>query len=142
MLLHFEAGSPATSALAACYSLGMAMLSSESVNEQIDELLLSGRALTVSEAEEMFLDSHLSEIARLVELLDDEEFERHEAVKLLMSHGSRRLEDALRRRRSFAIRYRSQAGLSSNARHGRSHCQTPRESQSPAENARRLPDEG
>jgi hypothetical protein len=28
-------------------------------------------------------------------LLDDQEFERHEAVKLLMSHGNRRLEDAL-----------------------------------------------
>ena len=74
----------------------MAMLSSDSVNPQIDELLLSGQAITASEAEEMFLDSHLTEIASLVVLLDDREFESHEAIKLLMSHGSRRLEDALR----------------------------------------------
>jgi hypothetical protein len=43
----------------------------------------------------MFLDSHLDEIARLVIELDDEAFVRHEAVKLLMSHGSRPYEDDL-----------------------------------------------
>lgn len=72
------------------------MLTSESVNTTIDELLLSGRATTASEAEEMFLDSHLGDIAQLVLELDDQAFERHEAVKLLMAHGSRRWEDALR----------------------------------------------
>jgi hypothetical protein len=72
------------------------LLSSESVNAQVDDLLLSGRARTASEAEEMFLDAHLPDIAQLVSELDDQAFQRHEAVKLLMAHGSRRLEDALR----------------------------------------------
>lgn len=70
-------------------------LTSESVNPLIDQLLLSGIASTASEAEEMFLDSHLAEIAQLVVELDDASFVKHEAVKLLMSHGSRRREDAL-----------------------------------------------
>jgi len=73
----------------------MQSLTSESVNTQVDELLLSGRAKTASEAEEMFLDAHLPDIARLVLELDDQAFQHHEAVKLLMAHGSRRLEDAL-----------------------------------------------
>ena len=42
-------------------------LSSKSVNIQVDELLLSGQAAKAS----------------------------HEAIKLLMAHGGRRLEDAL-----------------------------------------------
>jgi hypothetical protein len=70
-------------------------LTSESVNSLIDQLLLSGAASTASEAEEMFLDSHLTEIAQLVVELDDASFVKHEAVKLLLSHGSRRREDAL-----------------------------------------------
>lgn len=68
---------------------------SESVHSQIDELLLSGQALTASQAEEMFLDAHLPDLARLVIELDDLTFVRHEAIKLLMAHGSRRWEDAL-----------------------------------------------
>ncbi|HZL35479.1 MAG TPA: hypothetical protein VFC78_09230 [Tepidisphaeraceae bacterium] len=68
---------------------------SESVHSEIDELLLGGQALTASEAEEMFLDAHLPDLARLAVELDDKAFERHEAVKLLMSHGSRRWEDSL-----------------------------------------------
>lgn len=73
-----------------------ALLHSESVNRQIDELLLSGRAKSAFEAEEMFLDAHLSELVELVRVLDDRDFQNHEAVKLLMSHGSRRLEDVVR----------------------------------------------
>jgi hypothetical protein len=73
-----------------------ATLTSDSVNQQIDDLLLSGQAKTASEAEEMFLDAHLLEIARLAIELSDHDFERHEAVRVLMAHGSRRLEDALR----------------------------------------------
>jgi hypothetical protein len=72
------------------------LLKSESVDAQIDDFLLSGRARNAFEAEEMFLDAHLPDIVQLTQLLDDQEFESHEAVKLLMSHGSRRLEDALR----------------------------------------------
>ncbi len=70
-------------------------LSSKSVNIQVDELLLSGQAATASEAEEMFLDAHLPDIAQLVLELDDNAFIHHEAIKLLMAHGGRRLEDAL-----------------------------------------------
>ena len=70
-------------------------LTSESVNAEIDDLLLSGRAKTASEAEELFLDNHLADLTALVAELEDEAFERHEGIKLLMAHGSRRLEDAL-----------------------------------------------
>lgn len=62
----------------------------------IDELLLSGQAHGAHEAEEMFLNTHLDELVQLAIALDDQAFEQHEAVKLLMSHGSRQLEDALR----------------------------------------------
>jgi len=72
------------------------LLTSQSVNNEIDDLLLSGRAKTASEAEELFLDTHLSDITHLVLALDDKAFQQHEAVKLLMAHGSRRLEDAIR----------------------------------------------
>ena len=72
-----------------------ATMASESVNSEIDELLLSGRATTASQAEEMFLAAHLPDLARLVTELDDGAFERHEAVKLLMARGSRRWEDAI-----------------------------------------------
>jgi hypothetical protein len=44
----------------------------------------------------MFLDQHLPELAELILDLDDASFQEHEAIKLLMSHGSRRREDALR----------------------------------------------
>ncbi len=71
-------------------------LASESVHALIDELLLSGQARSASEAEAMFLDAHLADIARLAVELDDESFGRHEAVKLLMAHGSRPWEDTVR----------------------------------------------
>jgi hypothetical protein len=69
------------------------LLDSNSVHAEIDELLLSGEATTASQAEEMFLDAHLEDMARLALELDDAAFAQHEAIKLLMSHGSRRLED-------------------------------------------------
>lgn len=72
------------------------LLDSAAVHRQIDELLLSGQAQTAWDAEEMFLDAHLADIARLAIELDEGAFERHEAVKLLMSHGSRGWEDELR----------------------------------------------
>ena len=71
------------------------LLTSDEVNLQIDDLLLTGQARTASEAEEMFLDAHLPELVQLVRELSDDELARHEAIKLLMSHGSRRWEDAL-----------------------------------------------
>ena len=71
------------------------LIASESVHPEIDELLLSGKASTGHEAEEMYLDSHLDDLVRLVTELDGEALQQHEAIKLLMSHGSRRWEDAL-----------------------------------------------
>ena len=73
----------------------MAAINSETVHDEIDQLLLNGQAQTASGAEAMWLDAHLDELLRLVGELDDEQCQRHEAIKLLMSHGSRRLEDAL-----------------------------------------------
>ena len=71
------------------------ILDSAKVHAQIDELLLKGRAQTAHEAEEMFLNEHLDDIVQLIAHLDDRSLEEHEAIKLLMSHGGRRLEDAL-----------------------------------------------
>lgn len=71
-------------------------LRSEDVHAQIDQLLLSGAARTMEDAEEQFLDSHLADIALLATILSDPEFREHEAVKLLLSHGSRTWEDSLR----------------------------------------------
>src|SRR5439155_17786787 len=70
-------------------------LRSRDVQSEIDALLLSGRATTMAEAEEAFLDAHLDDIAQLVIALPDDEFAQHDAVKMLMSHGSRPWEDSL-----------------------------------------------
>jgi hypothetical protein len=72
------------------------MLVSDDVHAAIDQLLLSGEASTMHEAESQYLDAHLSEIIELATLLSDEHFQRHEAVKLLLAHGSRPWEDSLR----------------------------------------------
>jgi hypothetical protein len=65
------------------------------MQQEIDELLISGRAETMAEAEGLYLDAHLKEIAELAERLPEEEFRCHELVRLLLAHGSRRWEDAL-----------------------------------------------
>jgi hypothetical protein len=63
--------------------------------EPVIELLLSGRARTVEEAEELYLDTHLDDVIRLVEgPLSEAEFRRHPLIVLLMSHGSRAREDS------------------------------------------------
>jgi hypothetical protein len=72
------------------------LLDSSTVHDQVNELLLTGRAKTASEAENLFLDEHLDDLVRLAMELDEETFKRHEAVKLLMAHGSRPWEDSLR----------------------------------------------
>jgi hypothetical protein len=62
----------------------------------INELLLSGRAETAAQAEELFLDEHLQEVLRLVASpLSDREFRDHRLIRLLLSHGSRPSEDSL-----------------------------------------------
>jgi len=71
------------------------LLPSASVHAEIDELLLNGSAKSAWEAENIYLDAHLQELAQLVIELDDASFIEHEAIKLLISHGSRRREDAL-----------------------------------------------
>ncbi|MBX7072913.1 MAG: hypothetical protein K1X71_07160 [Pirellulales bacterium] len=70
------------------------LLDSNSVHAEIDELLLSGTAETAHQAEEIWLDAHLPELTRLAMELDEDSFKRHEAVKLLFSHGSRPFEDS------------------------------------------------
>jgi hypothetical protein len=69
------------------------LLGSDEVHPAIDEMILSGRAQTAAEAENLFLDENLPEITRLILELDSAELRRHEAIKLLMSHGSRAWED-------------------------------------------------
>ncbi len=64
------------------------------VQHDIDSLILSCRATTMAEAERLFLDAHLGDIAELAERLPDAEFRRHELVRLLLSHGSRPWEDS------------------------------------------------
>ena len=70
-------------------------LDSSSVHYEIDGLLLSGKAQTAFEAESMFLDAHLLDLARLALELDESTFKQHEAIKLLFAHGSRTFEDSL-----------------------------------------------
>lgn len=69
------------------------ILRSQDVQPEIEQILLSGRASTASEAESIYLDEHLEEIAELAVVLNDRELRDHEAVKLLVSHGSRSWED-------------------------------------------------
>jgi hypothetical protein len=62
---------------------------------EIDALLLSGRASSMAEAENIILDAQLEEIAELAGRLTDEEFGRHQLVRLLLAHGSRPWEDSI-----------------------------------------------
>lgn len=65
--------------------------------DPIIEMLLSGEAGSVSEAEELYLDRHLREIIELVESpLSDRKFREHPLIALLFAHGSRGWEDSLR----------------------------------------------
>ncbi len=71
------------------------LLDSNLVHAQIDALLLSGQAVSASQAESMFLDARLEDLARLALVLDENAFRNHEAIKLLFAHGSRPWEDSL-----------------------------------------------
>lgn len=65
-------------------------------NDPVSQLLLSGRAETVREAEELYLDSCLPEVVRLLESgLSDEDLGREPLMAMLRSHGSRGWEEAL-----------------------------------------------
>ncbi len=65
-------------------------------DDPVSRLLLSGRVETLREAEELYLDSCLPEVLRLLESgLSDEELGRHPLMAMLRSHGSRGWEEAL-----------------------------------------------
>jgi hypothetical protein len=49
----------------------------------------------MAEAENRYLDDHLEQIAALAITLPEEELGEHEAIKLLLAHGSRPWEDSL-----------------------------------------------
>ena len=67
------------------------------LDDPVAQLLLDGRASSPSEAERLYLESHLDEVLRLVQSpLSEEEFRRHPLIALLFSHGSRGWEDSLR----------------------------------------------
>jgi hypothetical protein len=64
-------------------------------DDPVSQLLLAGKAETLREAEELYLDSCLPEVVRLLESgLSDEELGRHPLMRMLRSHGSRGWEEA------------------------------------------------
>lgn len=66
------------------------------ITDHVERLLLTGRARTVYEAEEMYLDTAYPEVlALLASSLSNEELGRHPLFVLYRSHGSRPREDAL-----------------------------------------------
>jgi hypothetical protein len=66
------------------------------VTDPVERLLLTGRARTVYEAEEMYLDSAYPEVlVLLASPLSNEELGRHPLLVLYRSHGSRPREDSL-----------------------------------------------
>jgi hypothetical protein len=68
----------------------------DSFTDPVDRLLLTGRARTVHEAEEMYLDSAYPQLLALLESpLSNEELGRHPLLVLYRSHGSRPREDSL-----------------------------------------------
>ena len=68
----------------------------DSTHDPVADLILRGEAATVDEAEEIYLDRHIEEVVRLVEsTLSDDDFRRHPLIALLLSRGSRGVEDSL-----------------------------------------------
>jgi hypothetical protein len=65
-------------------------------SDPVAQLLLCGRAETLREAEELYLDSCLPEVVRLLQSgLSDEVLGRHPLMRMLRSHGSRGWEEAV-----------------------------------------------
>lgn len=65
-------------------------------DDPVSRLLLEGRAQTLREAEELYLDSCLPEVLALLQSpLSDDELARHPLMQMLRAHGSRWWEDAL-----------------------------------------------
>ena len=66
------------------------------IENGILEILISGRADDAESAEQIYLDEHVEEVARLaLSPISDDEFRRHPLIVLLMMHGSRGWEDLL-----------------------------------------------
>jgi hypothetical protein len=66
------------------------------LNDPVARLLLSGKAETLREAEELYLDTCLPEVVRLLQSsLSDEELGRHPLMAMLRSHGSRGWEEEI-----------------------------------------------
>ena len=67
-----------------------------SISDPVERLLLTRRARTVHEAEEMYLDAAYPQVlALLASPLSNEELGRHPLFVLYRSHGSRPREDSL-----------------------------------------------
>ena len=65
-------------------------------DDPVARLLLTGRAETLRQAEELYLDSCLPEVVRLLASgLSDEDLGRHPLMAMLRSHGSRGWEEAV-----------------------------------------------
>ena len=65
------------------------------ISDPVERLLLTGRAQTVHEAEEMYLDSAHGEVLDLLASpLSHDELGRHELFVLYRTHGSRPPEDS------------------------------------------------
>jgi hypothetical protein len=65
-------------------------------SDPVAQLLLRGEAETLREAEELYLDSCLPEVVRLLQSgLSDEELGRHPLMRMLRAHGSRGWEEAV-----------------------------------------------
>ena len=64
--------------------------------DPVVEILLSGRAETVAEAERLYVDQHLDEVVDLVNSsLPDDQFRQHPLIATLLSRGSRGWEDSI-----------------------------------------------
>ena len=65
-------------------------------DDPIAQLLLSGKAPTLRDAEELYLDSCLPEVIKLLESsASDEQLGRHPLMAMLRAHGSRGWEEAV-----------------------------------------------
>jgi hypothetical protein len=68
----------------------------DSVTDPVERRLLTGRARTVHEAEEMYLNTSYPQVLALLDSpLSNEELGRHPLLALYRSHGSRPREDSL-----------------------------------------------
>lgn len=65
-------------------------------DDPVLRMILDGRATSLHEAEELFLDESLADISRLIASpLDNEALLRHPLMQLLASHGGRGWEESL-----------------------------------------------